>query len=324
MRVRYKNKTVVVRVSLIDGVKWKWVVDEALRLFKASIVMGKLHASAILSPTHEVLDLDQRILYYDVISMIQHPGEFLLIAEGPLLKLEDKFLLRVHSYLRTIGDTHALLCVSRRFRKIFTRDDVWRHIHFQVCAWLGIGDAGSEQAIWKKIQDDAGIGQLYSYRLRWMSHNTSRLKLYYGSIKPSFLSYLASTMSSTPNRTVLVLGQNETSRIKSFMSRLHFLIPESATQFHNSWRYTPILKPGFLTEVEPSPRNSRSRNHQMDPGTLLECSCNNTSFTYRRIGDHRLTFIGMNPPARKDLPLFDYFSYYELTKKVSFYAHQFL
>lgn len=100
---------------------------------------------------------------------------------------------------------------------------------------------------------------------------------------------------------------------KRFMRQLHYMIPESATQFHMQRYCLPLLPQGKLFDIESSPANSRSRKLWTDPGTRIESNgitrtnrffqLSNTSHTphtslnhkdellYRRIGDPRLTFL---------------------------------
>jgi hypothetical protein len=53
------------------------------------------------------------------------------------------------------------------------------------------------------------------------------------------------------------------------MSKLHYVVPESATSYHfRSKDCVPLLHNSRLTHTEPSPTDSRSRRHLNDPGRL--------------------------------------------------------
>jgi hypothetical protein len=275
-----------------------------------------MRISNILSPSNEVLDLKQRILYYDVRAMSTHPRAFTLVAEGPWVILANEQLVLIHSFLRNSRDTNALIRVNKRFQKLFSSDYVWRRIPVLTSVWAGNGNGGDEESIWNKIRDDAGLEITHGHRLRWMSHNTSRLKLFYGSLQLSLIDYFFSR--SSPARTVLVLGNGRDRDLTmSFMAKLHYLVPESVTAFHLSRACMPLLPGAVLVDLEPSPPDSRSRNHTLDPGTPMECSGTDTNFAYRRLGDARLSFVGLNLAAASTSRYgLDYGSYYALTAKV--------
>jgi hypothetical protein len=95
---------------------------------------------------------------------------------------------------------------------------------------------------------------LNSHRLRWNSHTTSRLRLFYGRFEeaiPSYLEYLLSPIrgarglparSPPIQHTILVLGKDNGSQLVSrFMQQLHYLVPESATAFHLDRHCRPLL-----------------------------------------------------------------------------------
>jgi hypothetical protein len=250
--------------------------------------------------------------------MVTNPTGFVLVAEGPWYMLNDQQLLHVHSFLCTAGSTNSLMRISKRFRKLFMSDDAWRSVAFPQAGWAGEGNAGSDEEIWRTIQEDSGLDIIHSYRLRWMSHSTSRLRIFYGGLDTNlFARWFAPTQCT---RTVLVLASNTAPRslTQAFFARLHYLVPESATGYHlRGTTVPPLLSHGTLIDIEPSPRDSRSRNHTLDPGTLVEASITNPTFTYRRLGDQRLVFVGVDLPVHNPrCRPFDYTSYFELTAKV--------
>jgi hypothetical protein len=324
LKFRCRESVVLVEVSLTDGTRWQKVADEVLRMHHSMtrgtdrFLLRGIRTAGILSPTNEPIDLSKRILYYDVKSMVTNPKGFVLVAEGPWYMLNDQQLLHVHSFLCTAGSTNSLMRVSKRFCKLFMSDDAWRRVAFPQGVWTGEGNAGSDEEIWRTIQEDAGLDIIHSYRLRWMSHSTSRLRVFYGGLDANlFARWFAPTQCA---RTVLVLASNTASRslTQSFFARLHYLVPESATSYHlRGATVPPLLSHGTLIDIEPSPRDSRSRNHTLDPGTLVEGSITNPTFTYRRLGDQRLTFVGVDLPVHNPrCRPFDYTSYFKLTAKV--------
>jgi hypothetical protein len=324
LKFRCRETVVLVEVSLIDGTQWQKVADEVLRMHCSMtrgterLLLRGIRTVGILSPSNEPIDLTKRILYYDVKSMVTNPKGFLLVAEGPWYMLNDQQLLYVHSFLCTARDTNSLMRVSKRFRKLFMSDDAWRSVAFPQGVWTGEGSAGSDEEIWRTIQEDAGLDIIHSYRLRWMSHSTSRLRVFYGGLDANLFARWFAPMQCA--RTVLVLASNTAPRglTQAFFARLHYLVPESATSYHlRGTTVPPLLTHGALIDIEPSPRDSRSRNHTLDPGTLVEASTTTPTFTYRRLGDQRLVFVGVDLPVHNPrCRPFDYTSYFELTAKV--------
>ena len=117
--------------------------------------------------------------------------------------------------------------------------------------------------------------------------------------------------------TITVLGaKNARYNTKVFMRKMHYLVPESATQFHTHPECKPLLDCGILYDVEPSPIDCRSRNLLCDPGTRVEGSKNNHDFLYRRIGDLRLTFLGLDVVANRARVQVPFDEYFALTPKV--------
>lgn len=97
-----------------------------------------------------------------------------------------------------------------------------------------------------------------------------------------------------------------------FIRQLHFIVPTTATKYHlqlrqelqhrspdsdatalRRWSLSThpetLTAGGKLICVEPSPENSRSRRHPVDPGTRYEQT--QDGFPYRRIGDLRMSFV---------------------------------
>lgn len=305
LRFKYNGSVTSVNVSLVHGLTWWWVAKEVLRLYLLSLETEVrkrqrkiIRISRILSPDKESLDLAQRILYYDVKRLAN--GIFELHTEGPWSILNDFQLLYVSGFIGLAKDLNSLIRVSKRFQLVFSSNEVWKNVPFAWSAWQGQGKCGKEAQDWEKVHEHSGIFIVTLYRLRWIAHNTSRLKLYYGSvpeeINVGFVRSLFAQHAVRPqlHRTITVIGQSGASlSTKLFMRKLHYLVPESATSFHNARACKPLLDTGMLIDVEPSPIDSRSRNLPRDPGTRIECSSTDQWFTYRRLGDARLTFLSM-------------------------------
>lgn len=328
LRFKYNGSVTLVNVSLVHGLTWWWVAKEVLRLYLLSLEVEdrKRHRkyvriSRILSPDRENIDLSQRILYYDVKRLAS--GIFELHTEGPWSILNDSHLHHVSAFLSSTKDLNSLMRVSKRFHLLFSSDEVWRKIPFAWSPWQGKGKHGNESQDWQKIHEDSGLLIATLYRLRWIAHNTSRLKLYYGSIPAEVeVGFVQSLFSPRVaklqlRRTVTVLGHTGAQfGTKHFMRKLHYLVPESATSFHSTRACRPLLEKGMLLDVEPSPIDSRSRNLPCDPGTRVEGSSTDPGFVFRRIGDTRLTFLSMDFDTNRAHWEVPYDHFYRVTNQV--------
>lgn len=251
-------------------------------------------------------------------------GMFTLLTEGPFNTLTEQQILKIYSYIDGKTAINALLRTSKRMYKLFSTDLVWSKIPFSFCKWCGAGSFGIEDTYWEKIKDDAGLVLLSIYRLRWMSHHYSKLKLFYGAARfedpSSFHALFRWKSHPVANAIVIVSGTESPQLMEGFLNQLHFVIPESATEYHLSRECKPYLAEAMVLNVEPSPRNSRSRRLYRDPGTLVECSILDLNFKYRRIGDPRLTFLGVDLPTARTAPYNqepNYPLFYQLTAHVS-------
>ncbi len=140
------------------------------------------------------------------------------------------------------------------------------------------------------------------FRVRWMSHNTSRLKIFYGTLShkshatqsESMLGMFLPSTNSVVKRKIVVLGhsgRDSTRQSHKLVQQLHYVVPESATAYHLSSKCRPLQKGFVLTDVEASPITSRSRNITLDPGTRIETHLTHNLLKCRRVGDERLTFV---------------------------------
>lgn len=248
------------------------------------------------------------------------PVRYKLIIEGPLMNRSDGAIREICLYYLGADPRHLLplICTCRRFQRIFTSDTVWRRLKYSGKGWDGRG-IGSEEELWSKFGSSVGLPIAAQYRLRWMSHNASRLKLFYGSIPGPYSMQLGSVLhwlrkgiiASTNSRSSMGRRPYGTAAIqniisvislcppwlsKRMMRQMHYLIPTTATSYHRSGYCQPLLTKGVLVEVEPSPLDSRSRFHDIDPGTRVECSADGLEMI-RRIGDERLTFVQLQGPV---------------------------
>lgn len=326
LKFKYCGSVVLVRVSLIHGLTWMWVAKEVLRLHLLSLdtrardTIRKVRIAGIIAPNNEKLDPDRRILYYDVKSMMGQM--FFLHTEGPFAELTTRQMLHVFSYLDSATAANSLLRTCKRLHKLFASDEVWSKIAFTFCDWCGVGTTGIEDSCWEKARDDAGLTILSIYRLRWMSHHASKLKLFYGATKMeeviSLRAILGITVRTLPQSIVVVGDTDGSCTTHTTMRLLHYVVPESATRYHLSRECKPYLPEAMLLDIEPSPANSRSRNLSRDPGTLVEGSMVDTMFKYRRVGDPRLTFLGVDVcTATKYRHEMNYPLYYALTATVT-------
>jgi len=192
-------------------------------------------------------------------------------------------------FLELKNDVFSLILINKEFKALFTSNIIWENINYKYL-FSGRGLYGDEYFEWNVIRVDTGISIMNMNKLQWMAHNTSRLKLFYGSLddrhhldskhgryRSSILGYLLNGSSSTPlkydNRInkffVIINCTDQTIFNKTFMSKLHYIVPESATSFHFKTKdCVPLLENSRLTHTEPSPADSRSRRHLNDPGTM--------------------------------------------------------
>lgn len=303
IKIKYMNYNfVVIQVPLAIGLTWYSVAEEAKKLFSLSMNkierenFSKLHIRSILSPNREKFDLSQRILYYDIRNLAT--GIFTLLMEGSYHKLNEFELLKIFEYLNNKKDLISLMKVSKRFKSLFSSDTIWKLIPFDCTVWFGKGKYGNEENEWNMTKDESGLSILNNYRLRWMSHNTSRLRLFYGNIDEIQIpisTYLFDpyiSIESYIKNIIFIFNCTDHLDInKMFMTQLHYVIPETATAYHLNKNCKPLFKNGKLINIESSPTSSRSRKHCKDPGTRVESI--NDCF-YRRIGDSRLTFISLD------------------------------
>lgn len=313
------NKTVTIKIKYLDqrytvlqvpittpGLTWSWVAKEAFRLISLSMDYDtrkkffKLQIKSILSPQYEYLDLSKRILHYDIYK-INSQHIYTLIMSGNLDKLMNnhKLMIYICSFLELKRDVLSLILINKAFKALFTSDIIWENINYKYL-FSGKGLYGNEYFEWNVIRVESGISIMNMNKLQWMAHNTSRLKLFYGSLDDqhhtSSSSYTSRNTRSSSysifdylfnnnnfnhdpspkynnhiNKFYIIINcTDQTIFNKTFMSKLHYVVPESATSYHFRSREdcVPLLYNSRLTHTEPSPPDSRSRRHLHDPGRL--------------------------------------------------------
>jgi hypothetical protein len=334
LKFKYKCSVIHVRVSLAKGLTWLWLANEVLRLYSMSMTRCKLKSErvfSLLASRNECLHLDSHLLPSDLQRL---KSEVLFLqTEGPISVLPDEIIAKLFGFVGGAFNLNSLIRVSKRWHKIFLSDCVWCSIPFQTfCMWQGEGVAGPEREEWQAMQEESGLSISSIYRLRWFTHNTSRLRLFYGTLLPgredpehssSIVRRLLQTLDKkdTCARTIYITSSSDNcfnASTAQFMRNIHYVVPESATEHHLSAPFAPFLPGGMRLDVEASPPNSRSRNHARDPGTSVECDASDYTFKYRRIGDNRLTFLSFDFDVEKQFnrPSFHYDSFYKLTEKV--------
>ena len=163
---------------------------------------------------------------------------------------------------------------------------------------------------------------IFLVRIRAIANTTSRLRLYYGTIIDTLNQkkhiaggvfdsvFQRNLRISSSQRRDLVLMIGRTGQIcgRDVHNSMHFMVPESATEYHLLSECKPIMKGGRIIRTEPSPKDSRSYKTYPDPGTLVEQapikydSYSSTTnpptedyvFRIRRIGGERLSFVQFN------------------------------
>eukprot|EP01039_Chlorochromonas_danica_P009583 gene9582-10590_t len=292
-------------MKVVETINWYTVVRAAIshhvhqlpadqkNSFSGVKVLGVLDRQlGIIHPADDFVQVKSRNLLPPKI------GEYHAILLGPIYKLPDELLQRsLSSHLLTGKDISTLIKINKTFRRLFSSDTVWAKVPFPFEVWRGNGSQGNEEEIWSFMRLQQGLSVMSMYRLRWHSHNTSRVKLFYGKINHiqttsnnellfNFLAWSANGERSRTIRKIIVVGAD---CAVNFMKQLHFVVPETATAFHYDRRCVPLLPHGRLIDVESSPAKSKSRKLPQDPGTRVET--NRTHDMYiRRIGDERLTF----------------------------------
>lgn len=306
------NKMVTIKIKYLDqrytvlqvpittpGLTWLWVAQEAFRLISLSMdyetrrKFSKLQIKSILSPQYEYLDLSKRILHYDI-NKINSQHIYTLIMAGNLDKLinNHKIMILISSFLELKKHVLSLILINKAFKALFTSDIIWENINYKYL-FSGKGLYGNEYFEWNVIRVETGISIMNMNKLQWMAHNTSRLKLFYGSLDDqhhssssssctsrnrsnSIFDYLFNNNHDPPkynnniNKFYIIINcTDQTIFNKTFMSKLHYVVPESATSYHfRSKDCVPLLHNSRLTHTEPSPTDSRSRRHLNDPGRL--------------------------------------------------------
>ena len=213
---------------------------------------------------------------------------------GNLDKLinNHKIMILISSFLELKKDVLSLILINKAFKALFTSDIIWENINYKYL-FSGKGLYGNEYFEWNVIRVETGISIMNMNKLQWMAHTTSRLKLFYGSLDDqhhsstsssctsrnrsnSILYYLFNSNHDPPkynnniNKFYIIINSTEQMIFnKTFMSKLHYVVPESATSYHfRSKDCVPLLHNSRLTHTEPSPTDSRSRRHLNDPGRL--------------------------------------------------------
>ena len=241
-----------------------------------------------------------------------------VVLEGKLPRMSDSDLIRIAEFYSVSADGMSTLQkLSRRFRRLFSSDVVWRNVAVTY-PFEGAGSSGTDEEEWWAYRQLHTLPRFNSERIRSLAHNTSRLRLYYGSVRApppdTFLSTLKrlgaaseATLPPLPRNIVICFGKTGENSGKEIHAALHFVVPSSALAYHldrSQWR--PVLRGGVVTRLEPSPAAARGvPRTAVDPGTLIEEApiAHDFIFRVRRIGDDRLTWVHFNhdpkqPPVR--------------------------
>lgn len=301
IKIRYlDHRYTVLQVPITTpGLTWLWVAKEAFRLISLSMDyetrqrFAQLQIKSILSPHYEYLDLTKRIFHYDI-SKINSQHVYTLIMSGNLDKLlaSHKLIVYICKFLELKNDISSLILLNKAFKALFTSDTMWENIQYKYL-FSGRGLYGSELFEWNVVRVETGISMMNMHKLQSMSHNTSRLKLFYGSLddnsnsnsnssnglsknKRSGRSIMDFLFRNDNNKTynnninkfcIIINCTDQTIYGKTFMSKLHYIVPESATSYHfKTKECIPLLPNSRLIHLEPSPPDSRSRRHLYDPG----------------------------------------------------------
>lgn len=144
----------------------------------------------------------------------------------------------------------------------------------------------------------------FHYRMQWLAHTSSRLTIYYGSLKSqhrrslSLFSCLGDSGADVrfqESKRIIIVGLKDSEHAFSYshkiLQQLMCIIPISAILHHNLSTCTPVL-PGYqLHKTEPSPSVSKSYKISPDPGIRIESHSHLPALKYSRVGDDRLCFV---------------------------------
>mmetsp|Transcript_194 Transcript_194/g.265 ORF Transcript_194/g.265 Transcript_194/m.265 type:complete len:362 (+) Transcript_194:3-1088(+) len=183
-------------------------------------------------------------------------------------------------------------------------------------------------------------------RLRWLSHHSSRLRIFFGSIPltTSTVNEITSTMFTKLShylglksvhsthfnqvnmaKKLLILGIEGDPFSKHVIDRIYSLLPTSARIYKLGDHYKPLFPTSVLTSIEiPAykPSNDNRRNtieiqvhdhikQQVLEGVRKEIDkqFNSPPFVFKCIGDDRLTIVHIDNPKNKPKTALEFFHY---------------
>ena len=206
-----------------------------------------------------------------------------LIFQGPINNLSEQTLLYISSFcVGFIKDLSILLRVNHRFHALFASDRVWQFAKLQT-PYLGRSLVGHDDEEWTAYRDTFGLPWFNTFRIRWISHHISRLKLVYGTLNetnsihnnnhetitctplltlPKANSFLCGTQDDFSDiraervhpYLIPVIGVVKTINLQQSFAQLvirqlYHLVPQSVAEYHLQRafeEYPPLLKGAAL------------------------------------------------------------------------------
>lgn len=125
-------------------------------------------------------ELDSNIKYNKLLDLDEISN--ITILGSNCSKQEDQLFQK--SLNINLKNQQCTTITSQSSSQVSPGDNEIINLDSKFSSWYGSGYMGSEKDMWEKIRDDSGLPVISVYRLRYMAHNTSRVRLFYGSLRP--------------------------------------------------------------------------------------------------------------------------------------------
>lgn len=322
LSVKIGKSTVQIQLYSHEAqVSWYWVIKQAIFLFNAEGVAFQRKTFLLLN--ERIAGLYSRSLGLKTVSshgcvfdQVAHFADksrlvFHLLLSGPLSLLHDDTLLHIGDLSNASPRALASLrAVSKRFKRLFSRDEFWQHHELPSCTYQG-RESDYNESTDELVQDMSGLPRFNALRVKWCALHSSRLRLYIGYLpeKNSFVELgkqLMRTLLSAPpvveKCNVLVLGADAPISLAVHSAILHLLPPSSRVASHDAC-LLPEDTLLAMDSVQPLSGGSDSSSRRQSPllvrveraGLRGLGERGSIASTLRVIGDARLKFVRLLP-----------------------------
>lgn len=140
----------------------KYLAQSTQRSFRGCTVVGlRCLRTEITHYANELLPFKPAVLFRPSIE-----GQYALLLSGPINNLGDAFLQSLFlQYSNVPSSINTLIRVNKRFRRLFSSDEVWSHVRYPYSLWsAGKGHAGHENVVWTEFQHEHGLTIIGAYR----------------------------------------------------------------------------------------------------------------------------------------------------------------